>query len=324
MHFARTGALVSAFLASILLASAPASVTAGERVKLGFGWLADNDEIGDSADRWQTGSVVSSHVWGRGWSGQAPERIGDLLELRIGAGVIAPRYVSGPAAKIDRPYASALSLGLHTHFRRGTYDLSAGADLVVTGPQTGLDGVQGGLHDFMGIPGPSAAVRAGQIGDGLHPTLVLEAGRDIALGGQGHLRPFAEARIGVETLARAGVDIAFGKINGQGELWLRDPVTGQRYRTIRDPNASGVGFVLGGDVAWVNNSVFLPGGAASPAPEDLRARLRAGLHWQGRRALRKGGAGGPSAFYGFTWLSPEYKGQSHGQVVGSVSVNLNF
>ena len=75
---------------------------------------------------------------------------------------LAPKIIS-PAALInpdprDRPYAAALSAGLHTHFATPYADMSLGADLVATGPATHLDELQGAFHDLLGISQPSAAV----------------------------------------------------------------------------------------------------------------------------------------------------------------------
>jgi hypothetical protein len=46
-----------------------------------------------------------------------------------------------------------------------------------------------------------------------------------------------------------------------------------------------------------------------------RERLRAGVGWRGERL---------DAFYGLTYLSPEFEGQDEGQVLGSAHVNFRF
>ena len=106
--------------------------------------------------------------------------------------------------------------------------------------------------------------------------------------------------------------MSFGRI-GQGELLAREQVTGHRYRVIY-ASAPGTSFVLGGDLAYVEDSVYLPSGRGY-ALEDTRARLRAGLHWQGSRA---------SLFYGLTYLSEEFSTQPEGQVTGSLRVKFRF
>ena len=284
---------------------------AQERERIGYGRLINNDYIADTKDRWRTGSFTSSRVWGRGWAGALPAQPGDVLELRFGAEIIAPDNLRTPAPG-DRPYAAAVTLGLHTHFQYNVLELALGADLVMTGPQTRLDRLQGAFHDLVGVEKASAATRAAQIGNGIHPTLVIEAGREIETGQGLRLRPFLEGRWGVESLLRAGVDLTLGDV-GRGGLLSRDPVTGQRYRTVAG-DFSGFAFVMGGDIAAVSDSVYLP---ASSGVElrDLRTRLRAGVHWQGDRA---------AVFYGLTWLGKEFRGQEEGQLQGSLRLDFNF
>ena len=48
---------------------------------------------------------------------------------------------------------------------------------------------------------------------------------------------------------------------------------------------------------------------------DSRHRLRAGLHWQGEKW---------QAFYGLTWLGPEFVGRQSGQLVGAVRIKFTF
>lgn len=281
------------------------------RVKLGYGRLITNDFIGDTQDRWRTGSVAASRIWGRGWNGALPEQFGDILELRLGGQIIAPDNLTSPAAG-DRPYATSVSLGLHTHFARGAVEFAVGADLVMTGDQTGLRNFQDGLHDALGVDGTSATTRAGMIGNDFHPTVVIEAGREFTLNSGARLRPFVEGRAGDETLIRAGADLTIGQ-TGLGELLIRDVVSGQRYRAVSNRNA-GKSFVLGGDIAHVADSIYLPE-SAGYALSDMRTRLRAGVHWQGEKT---------SGFYGLTYLGEEFKGQDGGQVVGSVRLKLDF
>ncbi|PJE29230.1 hypothetical protein SAMN06297129_1160 [Pseudooceanicola antarcticus] len=291
------------FLIALGLA-APASA----RERLGYGRLISNDFIGGGQDRWRTGSVASSRVWGPGWDGQLPDRAGELLELRFLGQIIAPDNLETPAPG-DRRYATALSFGLHSHFDLGGYETALGGDLVITGEETGLPGFQDALHDLLDVPGPSDATRAAAVPSGVHPTLVLESGRSFSAG-PAQLRPFVEGRMGDETLLRAGVDISFGAI-GRGELMVRDPVTGQRYRVVQDEAARGSSFVLGGDIAHVASSIYL---SDAELRED-RSRLRAGMHWQGDTM---------SGFYGLTWLGEEFSGQDEGQLIGSVRLKFEF
>lgn len=281
------------------------------REVLGHGRLTNNDLLGDGKDRWQTGSVASSRVVGRGgWTGMLPDRPFDVLEYRLAVQVIAPENMRKPKAN-DRPWAGALTVGVHTHFARGPVELSMGADLSATGPQTGLSDFQTAVHDLMGVDPASKSVLSNQVENGFHPTVVLEAGNSVAVGGQAVLRPFAEARAGLETMVRVGADLTLGTV-GQGELLVRDAVTGQRYRAVSNPLA-GFSYVLGGDMAYVDSSALLPDDQVEAT--DMRNRLRAGVHWQGERN---------AAFYGVTWMSKEFEGQGSGQTVGSVRLDFKF
>ncbi|RKF13878.1 DUF2219 family protein [Roseovarius spongiae] len=288
------------------------SAATAERVRLGYGRLVTNDLLGDGADRWRSGSVASSRVWGPGWTGGLPSGFGELLELRLGAEAIAPEDLARPGAT-DRPYAGLLTVGLHTHFDLGGAEMSLGGDLVFTGPQTGIDDFQDFFHDALGGQNLSSATRRAQIGDDIHPTAVLELGRTYTIGQTGRLRPFVEARAGIETLARVGADLTFGPV-GRGELLLRDPVSGHRYRAITN-HETGFAWVVGGDIAHVESSALLPASRGF-ALADTRNRLRAGLHWSGQ--------GGHRAFYGLTWLDREFKGQRERQVIGSLRIHVDF
>lgn len=281
------------------------------RHRVGYGLVFTNDVIGDGDDRWRTGSVASSRVYANGWDGAAPSTFGELLEVRFNGEIIAPDDISTPAPG-DRPYAGALSLGLHSHVTRGRTEYALGGDLVVTGSQTGLDDFQGFLHDTVAGDDISAGVRRNQVDNDFHPTGVIEAGRSFTLGPV-RLRPFAEARAGVETLVRAGADITFGGLT-QGELMVREPVTGQRYRAVR-ADVPGYSLVLGADIAYVEDSELLPS-RSGVRIEETRTRVRGGVHWEGR--------GGSSVFYGVTYLGEEFKRQGEGQVVGSLQFRLRF
>lgn len=302
--------MIRHLIATLVLLSLPTLVQAEGRTKLGYGRLITNDYIGDGRDRWQSGSVTASRVYGRGWDGALPEEFGDIIELRLNAQIVAPDDLTNPAAG-DRPYGGVLSFGAHTHYARGKAEIALGADLAVTGPQTGLTGLQDGIHDTIGVAKTSAATRAAQIRNGVHPSVVVEVARNYALG-NAQIRPFVEGRLGLETVLRAGVDMTFGSVT-QGELLVRDPITGTRYRVI-ERSAPGYAFVIGADIAKVDDSILLPKSRGYTL-SDTRQRVRAGLHWQGKKS---------SGFYGLTYLNKEFVGQGSGQVLGSVRLNLKF
>jgi hypothetical protein len=243
--------MVKWFLIAVLAAlpmMAGSAATADERVTLGWGRIFTNDQIGDGKDRWRTGSYTVSRLRGPSWQGHAAHGFGDILELRGHAGVIAPSNLTSPAAN-DRRYAGVLSFGLNTHFGWQGAEVNLGAELALTGPRSGIGSFQKWFHNQAGMVPPSSAVLDAQIGNRLHPGLNAEIGRSLALGDAVHLRPFAEARLGVESLVRVGGDITIGRF-GQGGLLLRDVTTGQRYRGIEGTRSEGLSLTLGGDLAY--------------------------------------------------------------------------
>ena len=299
-----------ACLLSLLIAFAiPAA--AQERTTIGIGRLFNNDALGDQDDRWRTGSYALSWVRGPVWTGQMPVKPGALLEFRAFSEVVAPSNLASPGLP-DRRYAGVLSFGVHTHFRLGSADARVGGTLVLVGPQTGLAGFQEAVHRAFGLPLPNTA---NQFGNAAYPMLSAESGRDLALGSNVTFRPFIEAQLGFETLARVGADVTFGHY-GRGALLLRDIVTGQRYMGVRPPGGgeSGVSFTIGGDFARVGKSELLPAGGTAVLANS-RSRLRAGLDWHG---------GSTEVFYGVTWLSKEFEAQGSGQLVGSLHARIRF
>jgi hypothetical protein len=307
----------SALIAMLGLFAVPANaqsnqpeLSEGRRATLGFGRLFDNDYFGDNQDRWRTGSYAFSIVRGAGWDGHRPAAFGALLEYRLRTEIIAPGKLNGPGSD-DRPYVGAVSAGLHTHFERGALEYSVGADLVATGPQTGIGDLQKWFHNL--IDAPNVAVLDDQIGNAVHLAGTVELARPIRLNDTVMLRPFIEAQAGVEDTIRIGGDVFFGRIR-RDDLLLRDVPTGQLYSGIEGPE-SGFGYVLGLDVATVGHSAYLPTDLGFVA-EKTRTRARAGLHWQI--------APETSFFYGLTYLSPEFQGQPEGQFLGSLKLNFNF
>ena len=296
--------------AGIVCAALTLPALAEERVTLGWGRLFTNDALGDAHDRWRTGAYTVSRVRGYSWSADRAEQFGDILEFRARGETIAPVNLSRPAAD-DRRYAEMLSFGLHTHFDWRGNEVSLGGDLVIIGPQTGISKFQSFVHNLLNMPKPQVA--GNEIGNAVYPTLVAELGRTVALGGNASLRPFVEAQVGLETFVRVGGDLVIGKL-GRDDLMLRDPGTGQRYRAVQGNREPALSFVVGGDIAQVFDSKLLPSGESATL-SDTRSRLRAGVHWQGKKA---------SAFYGLSYLGPEFDQQLEGQVVGALNLNLQF
>lgn len=290
----------------------PVSVVGAEpsgRTALGFGHFLTNDLLGDGKDRWQSGSYTMSWLRGPVWRGQLPATPFEILEYRLSGAVIAPSQVHNRAG--DRRYVGRSVFELRTPFAPAPgLEADLGFGLVWTGPANGISDLQARLHELLGEPAPRAAET--QLPNHLYPRVNAEIARPIALG-RAELRPFLEARAGDETLLRAGVDLAFGR-RETGALWLRDEVSGHRHVGIAGTGGAGPSFVLGADVAHVFDSVYLPAGW-DVEPEPTRARLRAGISTQ---------LGGMGLFYGLTWLSREFEGQTEGQLVGSIRLRKSF
>lgn len=298
--------LVLSLLVS-LGAAAPALAAPWER--LGTARVFTNDALGDLSDRWRTGAYGIGFFRGRdAWPGSLPGVPGRVLEWRIRGENVAPARLDAPEPG-DRRYAAMLSLGLHTYWQYGRTEARAGAELVFTGPQTHLDDLQSRLHDVLSVPVPDLS---NQIGNAMYPTLSVEAGRTFTLG-NATVRPFVEAQAGVESFGRVGVDVVLGS-HGRGGLLMRDPVTGHRVTAVRGAGTAGFSLVLGADTAQVRDSRLLPDGGDAVA-ERRRHRVRVGGHWAG---------GAAEVFYGIAWLSPEFRAQDEGQVVGALNLRLPF
>lgn len=298
-----------ALLAACVVCGLATPGMAQERVTLGWGRLFSNDALGDTADRWRTGAYAISWVRGARWDGALPGNFGEILEFRFRADTIAPENLITPDP-IDRRYAGAVTLGVHSQFALGGFEADVGADLVFVGPQTGVGRFQSWVHNAFGL-GDVGALGT-QIGNTVQPTVSAEIARRFDLG-PAEFRPYLEARAGDETLVRAGGDLVIGQF-GRRDLMLRDVGSGQRFRAVQGSAETGTSLVLGGDVARVWDSIYLPDGGAVTA-SDTRHRLRAGVHWQGERS---------AVFYGVTYLSPEFEEQSEGQTVGALSLNIKF
>lgn len=298
----------------LLLMTATAAF-ADERGRIGSSRIFNNDWIGDGKDRWRTGSYALSYISGPEWENSLPEGFGDLIEYRIRTEIIAPSNLVGPGNGTDRRYVGAVSFGAHTHFLRGGNEVSLGFDFVATGPQTGMGDFHTWAHNGIGEPTPG--VLASQIGNGLHPTVIAEIGRELWLNGHEtgpRFRPFIEMQAGVETFVRVGGDFTIGNL-GLGDMRVRDVVTGQRTLAVKSKRDGGLSFVVGGDAAYVVSSAYLPStlGYSVTTP---RLRARAGLYYERKET---------GIFYGLTWLGKEFDAQpTAGQLVGSLALKIKF
>lgn len=304
---------IMAAVVALICGSSASSQVLGDnaREQIGYGYIANNDLFGDGRDRWQSSSIATSRVRGYGWDGDLPDAPGELLEIRFQGRIIAPADVENPLPG-DRVYASTWSLGAHTHFNVNGSEFSLGADMVISGPQTGLHLMQNATHELLNRDLVSDTVLNDGVQDGFHPGVVVEYARPILLTSDTQIRPFAELRTGDETLLRSGVDLYLGTVGGNDFL-VRDPVTGQRYRAVQGDYLQGYGLMVGGDFTSMQDSIYFP--SNGPAMLDSRTRLRAGMVWQGNQN---------SLFYGLTYLGKEFEGQEEPQLVGSIRLNLEF
>jgi len=293
----------------ILAAAMPQTAVAERREVLGRARLFTNDLIGDGRDRWRSGAYSVSTVRGQEWTGQLPLRMGQIMEYRFRGETIAPANLNAPVVG-DRLYAGVLSVGAHTYFDWNGYEVSAGADIMVMGEQSGVRGFQEAIHDMFSLP--SSNVENFQVENGVYLHATLEIGREFDMG-EARVRPFLELQAGVETMARAGFDLTIGDY-GAGGLRLRDSTTGQRISAVDGGIDSGFSFLVGGDVAYVDSSRYLPSDRGYEV-EDMRYRARAGVNYA---------FGSSNVFYGLTYLSEEFVGQPEGQTVGSVSFGVEF
>lgn len=290
-----------------LICAGPAS--AQDREILGVGRLFTNDYLGDRADRWRSGSYQVSIMRGEQWAGSPPAGLGGLLEFRLRTEIISSGPDSG--ATFDRPYVGSFSLGVHNHMALGPTQLSFGADLMAIGPQTGVSDFQEQFHERFSLPDPRGV--SAQLGDAYHLSALAELSYSLKLSDFLTVRPYAEIQAGVEDIARVGADIIVGSI-GHTDMLVRDLGTGQLIRAI-ESGPSGAAVLMGVDWAYVGDSAYLPENMGYFA-EESRFRGRIGLHWQIAPRV--------SFFYGLTYLSEEFVGQSEGQLLGGLKLNFNF
>lgn len=307
-------ALTLALVASLQVSAAFAEGFAFPNLEtlVGNSRLLTNDLIGDGKDRWRSGSYAVSFTFGDSVADGLPKSAGALMEYRLRAEILAPANLAVTTAFPDRPYAGVIGLGAFTHVQKDSFNLSYGGELVFVGPSTGLGNLQSWIHGGLGTTKPQ--MLGEQLPNRLYPTVQAEVSRDIFVGSNATLlRPFVEAQAGIETYARIGVDAILG--NGfQRNFFTRDPTTGFPVTNVRRNRTQNVGFILGGDVAYVTHSNLLPTSRGYKV-RDFRPRLRAGVMYEGKNT---------DVFYGATWLGREFQAQSGSQVVGSIRLNLRF
>ena len=172
---ARFGAFV--FVAASLAAPAWADDQAG-RQNLGMARVFTNDTIADRQDRWRSGGYGISAFRGAEWFGALPSQPFEIMEYRLRGEVMAPDNLARPAPG-DRLYAGSLWLGAHTHLGWQGLDLTAGADLVVTGEQSGVRRLQSQIHDWFSMP--RMDVEGFQVANGVYLHGTVEMAKAVTL-----------------------------------------------------------------------------------------------------------------------------------------------
>ncbi|MEC7762452.1 MAG: lipid A-modifier LpxR family protein [Pseudomonadota bacterium] len=300
-------------LAVILMTLAAGTASAQDRSWSFLGWanLTTNDGTGDGQDRWQSFSTSTSFLFGPKGTQSAPYGFGDLVELRLGTQIMSPANTVTPAPG-DRRAAGVVRAALFTHFARGGWDVALGAGAEAVGPATRVIALQDAFHRIGNFDRFAPGVISNQLGNRVRPMGHAEVAYAISVGDQATFRPFAAAHVGLETYARIGFDLLLGPGYQNGVI-ARDYVSGQPYQILKGVNQPGVSFLFGADVARVFSSSYLPQPTYALTP--TRARIRGGLLVDGEVF---------SVFYGMTYLTPEFRAQPEGQVVGSVQVRLKF
>ena len=120
---------------------------------------------------------------------------------------------------------------MHSHFQHNGLEHSTGIGASVLGKQTGLSDFQTAFHKVVGEHIPSGSVLSRQIGNQVLFGPIVEIGKTIPNGDRMSIRPVFEGYATAEILARVGADVHFGRAFSWS-LFVRDPVTGQRYCVI--------------------------------------------------------------------------------------------
>lgn len=282
-----------------------AGSASAESVKSSF---FTNDFIGDGNDRWRSASYTRFY----GFTG---DRTGGIpYDLRIRGEIISPWGDNQQAQDDDRPYAGVLGFGAFANHRIGFTDINAGAEIVMMGDQTGLPRFQNGFHEAFGFDGymPEEDTHM-HIPDKFSGAISAEVATNYYVGQKGSVRPFVAGHFGYETYLRAGVDMMWGGYS-YAEQYVRDPVSGfiQPSSPTRSSAMEGFTIIGGFDYSAMTSSDFFPDDAdVEIEPGRLRARL-------GIQSL----IGPASVFYGATFLGEEFKTQSEGQTVGTLSIEI--
>ncbi|MFK7941560.1 MAG: lipid A-modifier LpxR family protein [Paracoccaceae bacterium] len=306
----------------------------------GYRWLSENDEvlregiiwndaIGDGKDRYKSGGITHGWVIPDVRFTREPwfNRRVAAVELQ-GRGFIAtPENTQNPAAG-DRPFAEYFAIGAYLR----TIGMPRPVGPALTKSTEDRIGLELGL---LGDPLPffeiQDVIHSGSVNNNPSNTLDgqflanIEARRTWRYHQQLNdtdleFAPFVQVSAGMrENSVRIGGDIIYGS-SLEGRLWNHDLATGAMYPGGSAPREGPQLMVwMGADAGYVASDAMLDGGFLADGPsadrEPLTGRVRAGVMVE---------MGDAAVGYSMTWLSEEFRGQKHSQVIGAVTVKLRF
>ena len=291
--------------------------------------LGHNDYFGDGADRWLSGgAVLSVALPDSRFFDEPPLGAPGFVTLEAGFRSFTPEDIAARApVPNDRPYAAYAygSVGLAAGRQGRALGLAAiiqdhlRLEIGASGPFLGFEGAQNGIHQAMSLP--KALGWDNQIGNEFYGEIRAERMWRMfgeAGGLETEAAPFVRLDLGTaENAATAGLELSVGAGLGR-DLRLRETALGGTYAPVRAEGAFWRLFV-GGDVKAVATDATLDGAffrdGPSIAKETVRWRLRAG---------GEAGLGRATLGYGLHLLGPEFEGQGGPQLIGAVSLSVNF
>ena len=290
-----------------------------------------NDRIGDGRDRWKTGGITQSYIlpermfsdepWIEGWA--------SALELSARALVITPDNTAFAGVdRADRAFAQYLGLGFHM---RGTSrprtiapdlemqtEARAGIEFGWQGDPLPLFDIQDALHGAADTGG-SAANLSNSIDNGFLVNLEARQTWRFHVDGKGQdiqFAPFVQTSLGMrENSLRVGGDVFVGSALA-GRTWGADLATSAVMAGASVPR-QGFNWTVftGGDIGYVASDALVDTEGPGVARRDITGRARAGLLVEYDNV----GVG-----FSLNWLSPEFDGQPHGQILGAVQLKYRF
>ncbi len=274
----------------------------------GYASSFTNDFFGDGHDRWRSASYQGSLFYRLPDGGLA-----DHVEWRARAEIVSP-WTPAEQPGFDRPFVTAIGIGVFGHRRFGVLQGRAGAELLSIGSETVLAELQLAAHDRLNLK------KSFHMTDESHESvensvafrLSTELAYQFALNDNLAIRPYALVTGGAEQVGTFGADLLIGSIAGQN-VWTRDVTTG-RLVSPQAHLAEGVSFVAGWDSSFVESSYLIPDDSSARLLDE-RSRARAGVQLNGAMG---------NIFIGQAWLSEEFEGQVEAQRVGMMSISFIF